>query len=236
MFFYLKDVSVFRGPLQIIKDFSMRIQKGEIVSIIGANGAGKTTLLWTIIGILKPASGAIVLEGEEIQNLKPYEILKRGIVLCPSERHIFPRMTVFENLKLGAYLLNRHEEISKNLERVFHFFPRLMERKNQPGGTLSGGEQQMLAMARAVMSNPKLLLLDEPSLGLAPIVIKELEKLIQEINQDGTTIILVEQNAHLALELSSRTYVMELGEVVLEGKSKEISNLEKIRTAFMGEV
>ncbi|MEM3112268.1 MAG: ABC transporter ATP-binding protein [Candidatus Anstonellales archaeon] len=213
----------------------MEVREKEIVSLIGANGAGKTTLLWTIIGLLRVTSGVIGFEGEQIQNLKPHEILRRGIVLCPSERHIFPKMTVFENLKLGAYLLNQPREISKSLERVFHFFPRLKERKNQLGGTLSGGEQQMLAMARAVMSNPKLLLLDEPSLGLAPIVIKELENLIQEINQDGTTIILVEQNARLALGISLRTYVLELGEIVLEGKSNEISDHERIKKAFLGE-
>lgn len=235
MYFSLKKVSVNRGPIHVLKNLSMEVHEKEMVSAIGANGAGKTTLLWTIVGLLKANAGTIEFQGGEMTHLRPDEVLRRGIALCPAERHVFPRMTVLENLKLGAFLRKESREIMDDLEQVFRYFPRLEERKNQRGATLSGGEQQMLAMARSVMSRPKLLLLDEPSLGLAPILVKELGKLMKEINEDGTTLLLVEQNAMLALELSQRTYVIELGEIVLEGRSADIAKHERVKTAFLGE-
>jgi len=235
MYFSLKKVSVNRGPIHVLKNLSMEVHENEMVSAIGANGAGKTTLLWTIVGLLKANAGTIEFQGGEMTHLRPDEVLRRGIALCPAERHVFPRMTVLENLKLGAFLRKESREIMDDLERVFRYFPRLEERKHQRGATLSGGEQQMLAMARSVMSRPKLLLLDEPSLGLAPILVKELGKLMKEINEDGTTLLLVEQNAMLALELSQRTYVIELGEIVLEGRSADIAKHERVKTAFLGE-
>jgi branched-chain amino acid transport system ATP-binding protein len=235
MYFSLKKVSVNRGPIHVLKNLSMEVHEKEMVSAIGANGAGKTTLLWTIVGLLKANAGTIEFQGGEMTHLRPDEVLRRGIALCPAERHVFPRMTVLENLKLGAFLRNESREIMDDLEQVFRYFPRLEERKHQRGATLSGGEQQMLAMARSVMSRPKLLLLDEPSLGLAPILVKELGKLMKEINEDGTTLLLVEQNAMLALELSQRTYVIELGEIVLEGRSADIAKHERVKTAFLGE-
>jgi branched-chain amino acid transport system ATP-binding protein len=235
MYFSLKKVSVNRGPIHVLKNLSMEVHEKEMVSAIGANGAGKTTLLWTIVGLLKANAGTIEFQGGEMTHLRPDEVLRRGIALCPAERHVFPRMTVLENLKLGAFLRKESREIMDDLERVFRYFPRLEERKHQRGATLSGGEQQMLAMARSVMSRPKLLLLDEPSLGLAPILVKELGKLMKEINEDGTTLLLVEQNAMLALELSQRTYVIELGEIVLEGRSADIAKHERVKTAFLGE-
>jgi branched-chain amino acid transport system ATP-binding protein len=235
MYFSLKKVSVNRGPIRVLKNLSMEVHEKEMVSAIGANGAGKTTLLWTIVGLLKANAGTIEFQGGEMTHLRPDEVLRRGIALCHAERHVFPRMTVLENLKLGAFLRKESREIMDDLERVFRYFPRLEERKHQRGATLSGGEQQMLAMARSVMSRPKLLLLDEPSLGLAPILVKELGKLMKEINEDGTTLLLVEQNAMLALELSQRTYVIELGEIVLEGRSADIAKHERVKTAFLGE-
>jgi len=235
MYFSLRKVSVNRGPIHVLKNLSMEVYEKEMVSAIGANGAGKTTLLWTIVGLLKANAGTIEFQGGEMTHLRPDEVLRRGIALCPAERHVFPRMTVLENLKLGAFLRKESREIMDDLERVFRYFPRLEERKHQRGATLSGGEQQMLAMARSVMSRPKLLLLDEPSLGLAPILVKELGKLMKEINEDGTTLLLVEQNAMLALELSQRTYVIELGEIVLEGRSADIAKHERVKTAFLGE-
>ncbi len=235
MYFSLKKVSVNRGPIHVLKNLSMEVHEKEMVSAIGANGAGKTTLLWTIVGLLKANAGTIEFQGGEMTHLRPDEVLRRGIALCPAERHVFPRMTVLENLKLGAFLRKESREIMDDLKRVFRYFPRLEERKHQRGATLSGGEQQMLAMARSVMSRPKLLLLDEPSLGLAPILVKELGKLMKEINEDGTTLLLVEQNAMLALELSQRTYVIELGEIVLEGRSADIAKHERVKAAFLGE-
>lgn len=234
-FFAMNEVVVHRGPIQVIKGLSLQIEKGDIVSLIGANGAGKTTTLWTIVGLLKLSSGSIRFDGENITGLRPDEVLRKGIALCPAERHLFPRMTVYENLMMGAFTRKSKEAVQKDLGRVFHSFPRLKERLNQLGATLSGGEQQMLAMARSVMGNPGLLLMDEPSLGLAPILVREVGNLIRNLHQGGTTIFLVEQNALLALEVSERTYVMELGEVVMSGSSKELAHQDSVRKAFLGE-
>jgi branched-chain amino acid transport system ATP-binding protein len=235
MYFGIKNVSVDRGPIRVLKNLTLQVQEKEIVSAIGANGAGKTTILLTVVGFLKPKTGSIDFLGTDITHLRTDEVLRKGIALCPAERHVFPRMTVLENLKLGAFAREESKEFREDLERVFHYFPRLLERKDQRGSTLSGGEQQMLAMARSVMSKPKLLLLDEPSLGLAPILVKELGRFIKDINENGTTMFLVEQNAMLALELSQRTYVIELGEIVLEGKSVDMAKHERVKTAFLGE-
>jgi branched-chain amino acid transport system ATP-binding protein len=203
-FFAMNEVVVHRGPIQVIKGLSLQIEKGDIVSLIGANGAGKTTTLWTIVGLLKPSSGHVRFNGESITGQRPDEVLRKGIALCPSERHLFPRMTVYENLMMGAF-------------------------------TRKSREQQMLAMARSVMGNPGLLLMDEPSLGLAPILVREVGNLIRSLHQGGTTIFLVEQNALLALEVSEKTYVMELGEVVMSGRSKELAHQDSVRKAFLGE-
>jgi branched-chain amino acid transport system ATP-binding protein len=234
-FFAMNEVVVHRGPIQVIKGLSLQFEKGDIVSLIGANGAGKTTTLWTIVGLLKPSSGNIFFDGENITGLKPDEILRKGIALCPAERHLFPRMTVYENLMMGAFTRKSKEAVQKDLERVFLSFPRLKERLNQMGATLSGGEQQMLAMARSVMGNPGLLMMDEPSLGLAPILVREVGNLIRNLHQGGTTIFLVEQNALLALEVSEKTHVMELGEVVMSGRSKDLAHQDSVRKAFLGE-
>jgi len=235
MYFTIDNVSVKRGPIDVLKSVDLNVEQGEIVSLVGANGAGKTTLMLTIVGLLKPEQGIIQFDGQIISGRKPDQVLKAGIALCPAERHIFPKMSVIENLLLGAYTRTSKKEIEKDIEIVFDFFPRLKERANQAGGTLSGGEQQMLAMARAVMGGPKMLLLDEPSLGLAPIMVEELGRLIESLNEHGTTIFLVEQNAMLALEVSGRTYVMELGEIILDGKSQDLARKDDVRRAFLGE-
>jgi len=235
MYFTVKSLSVRRGPIRVLKDVSLEIDRQEIVSLIGANGAGKTTLMLAIVGLLKAEAGSIDFKGMPIQAYSPDRVLKEGIALCPAERHVFPKMSVRENLLLGAYTRQSKAEIAQDLERVFTFFPRLSERQRQAGGTLSGGEQQMLAMARAVMGRPRMLLLDEPSLGLAPILIEELGRLIELLNREGTTILLVEQNAMLALEISRRTYVIELGRIVMQGRSKDLARDDDVRKAFLGE-
>ncbi len=235
MFFSVNDLSVKRGPIKVLKGVRLAVEEREIVSLIGANGAGKTTLMLSIVGMLKPESGSIEFRDAVITGFKPDRVLKNGIALCPSERHIFAKMTVIENLMLGAFTRRSKSDIENDIEKVFNYFPRLEERQNQLGGTLSGGEQQMLAMARSVMGGPRMLLLDEPSLGLAPIMVEELGHLIQHLNRDGVTIFLVEQNAMLALEISQRTYVMELGEIVLQGNSADLANQDEVRRAFLGE-
>lgn len=235
MYFAINDISVDRGPIRVLKAVCLEVGQGEIVSLIGANGAGKTTLLLAIVGLLKPGQGSIHFDGRPIQGQSPDRVLKSGIALCPAERHVFPKMTVRENLLLGAFTRQSKTRIERDFEKVFTYFPRLKERQNQAGGTLSGGEQQMLAMARAVMGNPQMLLLDEPSLGLAPIMIEELGHLIEHLNRDGTTILIVEQNAMLALEISRRTYVMELGQIVMQGNSADLAQNDDVRKAFLGE-
>lgn len=219
--------------IRALSEVSLEVHSGEIVTLVGANGAGKSTLLKTISGQLHTDSGEILLEGDSIQNRPAHEIASHGIAHVPEGRRMFSRLTVDENLELGAYLHSK--KIGSELEKIYHFFPVLKERKNQLAGTLSGGEQQMLALARALASRPKLLMLDEPSMGLAPILVEQIFKKIKEINQEGLTILLVEQNAHQALSLAHRGYVMETGRIVLEGEGKELMKNDLVRSAYLGE-
>ncbi|MEW6081207.1 MAG: ABC transporter ATP-binding protein [Bacillota bacterium] len=219
--------------MHILKDVSLTIGQGEIVALIGANGAGKTTTLRSIVGLNTLKSGEIHYKGERVDGLPTHEILKRGITLVPEGRRVFPNMSVLENLLMGGYLVKNMSLVKERLERNWTLFPRLLERQNQLAGTLSGGEQQMLSIARGLMSEPDLLLLDEPSLGLAPILVERVMGVIQEINDMGKTVLLVEQNAYLALELSTRTYVLETGRVALDGVSLELMENEHVRRAYL---
>lgn len=212
----------------------MDVEEGEIVTLIGANGAGKTTLLNTLSGLLRPKNGTIEYMGKSIVGLPAQQIVRDGIIHVPEGRRVFAEMTVEENLLLGAFLRKDSQQVKKDLEKVYEIFPRLEERKKQQSGTLSGGEQQMLAIGRALMSKPKLLLLDEPSMGLAPILVQTIFEIIQEINNDGTTVLLVEQNAHMALSIADRGYVIETGKVVISGTSKELQESELVREAYLG--
>lgn len=230
----VNEIDVFYGNIQALKGVSLQVEEGEIVTLIGANGAGKTTLLHTISGLLKPKNGSIEYLGKPIHGRLAQQIVREGISHVPEGRRVFANMTVEENLDLGAYLRKDSKEIKKDLEKVYELFPRLFERKKQQAGTLSGGEQQMLAMGRALMARPKLLLLDEPSMGLAPLLVQTIFKIIEEINQNGTTILLVEQNAHMALSIAKRAYVIETGRVVISGTSKELQQSEQIREAYLG--
>lgn len=230
----VNEIDVFYGNIQALKGVSLQVEEGEIVTLIGANGAGKTTLLHTISGLLKPKNGSIEYLGKPIHGRPVQQIVREGISHVPEGRRVFANMTVEENLDLGAYLRKDSKEIKKDLEKVYELFPRLFERKKQQAGTLSGGEQQMLAMGRALMARPKLLLLDEPSMGLAPLLVQTIFKIIEEINQNGTTILLVEQNAHMALSIAKRAYVIETGRVVISGTSKELQQSEQIREAYLG--
>ncbi|MBM4137199.1 MAG: ABC transporter ATP-binding protein [Nitrospira sp.] len=243
----LENVHTFYGPIEALRGVDLEIQQGEIVCLIGSNGAGKSTTLMTISGILKPLSGNILFERKSIKGIPPHRIVEMGISQVPEGRRIFPKLTVRENLDMGAYSVVRsqksevrsqktkNQQLKINLEKVFELFPVLKERHKQFGGTLSGGEQQMLAIGRALMSNPKLLLLDEPSLGLAPIIVSKIFKTIKEINKEGVTVLLVEQNARAALKLSNRGYVLENGMIALEGKGNDLLNNEKVRKAYLGE-
>lgn len=230
----LKDVNVFYGAIHALKNISLRIEVGEVVTLIGANGAGKTTTLKAISGMLRPKSGSIKLNGKEINTLDGTDIVKLGISHSPEGRRVFSKMSVMENLELGAYTRKDKAEIKKDYEKVFSLFPRLMERKEQMAGTLSGGEQQMLAIGRALMSRPKLLLLDEPSMGLAPIIVKEIFSIIKDINNTGTTVLLVEQNANLALQAADRAYIIRNGEIEMEGSAKAFLQDEKVKNAYLG--
>lgn len=230
----INDINVFYGNIQALKGVSLNIEPGEIVTLIGANGAGKSTLLKTISGLLKPRQGSIVFEGQSIAGKQAQMIVKRGLSHVPEGRRVFSNMTVEENLELGAYLRKDKDGIRKDFERVYDLFPRMYERRKQQAGTLSGGEQQMLAMGRALMAKPKLLLLDEPSMGLAPLLVKTIFKIIEEINQNGTTILLVEQNAHMALSIANRAYVIETGKVVLSGTAEELNSSDQIKMAYLG--
>lgn len=221
------------GPIKALKGIDIEIQRGEIVSLIGSNGAGKSTCLMTISGILKASSGSIIMGETDIAGLEPHRIVQMGISQVPEGRRIFPRLTVYENLQMGAFL--GRGDFTTNLEKICTLFPILDERKKQPGGTLSGGEQQMLAIGRALMSNPEILLLDEPSLGLAPIMVSKIFKTIQEISSKGITILLVEQNARAALKLSHRGYVIENGSITLSGSSSDLLVNEKVQHAYLGE-
>ncbi|HIW00415.1 MAG TPA: ABC transporter ATP-binding protein [Candidatus Desulfovibrio intestinipullorum] len=230
----LKSINTYYGVIQALRDVSLHVDEGEIVTLIGANGAGKSTTLMTICGIQHPASGEILLNGKPIHNLQPNEIVRLGISQVPEGRLIFPELTVAENLDLGAFLRRDKEGIARDMEYVFELFPILKQRIGQAGGTLSGGEQQMLAVGRAIMARPKLLLLDEPSLGLAPIIIQQIFKIIQKVNSDGTTVFLVEQNANQALHIAHRGYVMENGRITMEDSAANLLASEQVRTAYLG--
>ena len=230
----VKNLSVFYGGIKALKSISFGIKKGEIVTLIGANGAGKSTTLRAISGLLKPKEGEILLENHSLKNIPPYEVVKKGVSHAPEGRKIFSNLTVRENLELGAYLRKDKSGIEKDMERVFELFPRLKERIKQNAGTLSGGEQQMLAIGRALMSSPRLLLLDEPSLGLAPLLVKAIFEVIKEINTKGTTVLLVEQNANLALRIAHRGYVMETGKITLSDTAKNLLANEEVKKAYLG--
>ena len=230
----VKNLSVHYGMIQAVRNVDFKVNEGEIVSLIGANGAGKSTILKTLSGLIHPSEGEIVYLGENIVSTSAKKIVEKGLVQVPEGRHVFPGLTVKENLELGAFLRKDKEEIQKDMEAVFERFPILKERKDQDAQTLSGGEQQMLAMGRALMSRPKLLLLDEPSMGLAPIFIREIFKIIQEIQKTGTTVLLIEQNAKMALSISNRAYVLETGSVVLSGTGQELLESDEIQKAYLG--
>lgn len=229
----IQDLSVHYGMIQAVHNVSFEVKQGEIVSLIGANGAGKTTILRTISGLVRPSSGQIIFEGKNIEKAAPQKIVADGLSQVPEGRHVFSGLTVQENLDMGAFL-RKDSTLKEDFEQIFAKFPILKERRNQDAATLSGGEQQMLAMGRALMSKPKLLLLDEPSMGLAPIFIKEIFSIIQEIQAQGTTVLLIEQNAKMALSIANRGYVLETGKIVLEGTGKELLASEAVRKAYLG--
>jgi len=231
----VNDIHVFYGNIAAVKGISLTVYPGEIVTLIGGNGAGKSTTMRTISGLLKPKRGEIVFEGERVSGLKGHEVAQRGIAQSPEGRRIFPRMTVTENLELGAFLRNDKAGIAADMDRVFELFPRLKERLVQKSGTLSGGEQQMLAMGRALMASPKLLLLDEPSMGLAPVLVEVVFETIRKVNEQGTTVLLVEQNALVALNIADHAYVLETGHITLEGPAKELAHNDEVRKAYLGE-
>ena len=230
----INDIHTYYGQIHALKGLSLQVNQGEIVTLIGSNGAGKTTTLNTISGILTPRQGSITLEGKRIDHTPAHEVTMLGVSHSPEGRRIFGRLTVRENLEMGAFNRNDEAGIAEDFERALDLFPRLRERLKQPGGTLSGGEQQMLAMGRALMSRPRILLLDEPSMGLAPILVAQIFEIIQNINAQGTTILLVEQNAKVALGIANRGYVMETGKIVLEGPAKELLASPQVREAYLG--
>ena len=229
------NIDTYYGNICALKGVSLSVNEGEVVTLIGANGAGKSTTLDTISGLLRPRKGGVYLEGEPIHELQPHVIVEKGISGAPEGRKIFRRLTVMENLEMGAFTRTDKAGIARDLERVFTLFPRLKERSNQVGGTLSGGEQQMLAMGRALMAHPRVLLLDEPSMGLAPILVESIFEIIQEINREGTTILLVEQNALMALSIAHRGYVLQTGEIVLHDTARNLRKNEMVRKAYLGE-
>jgi branched-chain amino acid transport system ATP-binding protein len=230
----VSDVHTFYGNIEALKGVSLTVEEGEVVTLIGSNGAGKSTTLRSISGLTPPREGSIKFEDTEIGEVPPQEIVERGISLSPEGRHVFPRMSVRENLDLGAYLRKDRDGIENDRERVYSLFPRLKERERQKGGTMSGGEQQMLAIGRALMANPRLLLLDEPSMGIAPILVERIYETIAEINRQGTTILLVEQNANYALEVSKRGYVLETGAIALEDESSRLRTNPEVQKAYLG--
>jgi branched-chain amino acid transport system ATP-binding protein len=231
----LENIRAGYGPIEVLKGISLEVNEGEIVTMIGANGAGKTSTLMCISGVNKVRSGRILFRGEEIQNLKPNLIVGKGLSQSPEGRKIFPRLTVLENLQMGAFTRNDQDGIQSDLSKAFEMFPILRERQTQAGGTLSGGEQQMLAVARAIMCRPKLLLLDEPSLGLAPMICIKIFDVVRELNREGTTVLLVEQNARMALKLAHRGYVLETGTILKSGPADALLNDPKIKDAYLGE-
>ena len=234
MLLHIDDIQTYYGSIQALKGISFTVDQGEIVTLIGANGAGKTTTLQTISGILHPRHGAIYMEGQPIHTMPPHDIVKLGVAQSPEGRRVFGRLSVAENLQMGAFLRTDKAAIQRDLERVYTLFPRLRERQKQLAGTLSGGEQQMLAMGRALMASPRLLLLDEPSMGLAPILVDLIFETIQEINKQGTTVLLVEQNALMALSIATRAYVLETGSIILSGTGKELLNNPEGMKAYVG--
>ncbi len=230
----IKNIHVYYGAIHAIKGISITVNDGELVSLVGANGAGKTTILHTISGLLHATSGEILLDGKNLQNVPANTIINMGLAHVPEGRHIFSRMTVEENLRMGAYIISDAKRINDNMEKVFHHFPRLKERARQLGGTLSGGEQQMLATGRALMTDPKILLMDEPSMGLSPILVNEIFTIIEQLHNSGITILLVEQNAKKALAVADRAYVLETGKISMSGSAKELAEDDRVRKAYLG--
>ncbi|PWL51623.1 MAG: ABC transporter ATP-binding protein [Clostridium cadaveris] len=230
----LKDVNVHYGAIHALQGININVNQGEIVTLIGANGAGKSTTLKAISGVLKPTSGEILFEGNDIAKMKPHNLVSLGIAHIPEGRRVFSKMSVMENLEMGAYSRKDKEQIKKDYKKIFDIFPRIYERRNQMSGTLSGGEQQMLAMGRALMSKPRLLLLDEPSMGLAPLIVKQIFSIIEDINKSGTTILLVEQNATMALKVADRAYVIQHGTIEMEGSAEKLLNDESVKNAYLG--
>ncbi|VWB78437.1 amino acid ABC transporter ATPase [Burkholderia lata] len=231
----IKGLQVNYGGIQAVKGVDMEVRQGELVTLIGANGAGKTTTMKAITGLKAYSAGDIEYDGKSIKGMPTHELLKRGLAMVPEGRGIFARMSIIENMQMGAYLRNDNEQIKKDVDRMFGFFPRLKERATQLAGTLSGGEQQMLAMSRAILSKPKLLLLDEPSMGLSPIMVEKIFEVVREISKEGITVLLVEQNARLALQAADRGYVMDSGTVTMEGDAKQMLDDPKVRAAYLGE-
>lgn len=234
MMLEVNNLKINYGGVKAVKDVDFCVNKGEIVTIIGANGAGKSSILNCIAGLIDPAEGKILFEGEDITGLSPNVLVKKGISLSPEDRDVFPEMSVFENLEMGAYTRHRHDDIDKSFEEVYRLFPILAERKSQDGGTLSGGEQQMLSIAKCLMAKPKLLILDEPSLGLAPLVLQNIFSTINNLRKYGLTVLLVEQNARMALSIADRAYVMENGKIEMEGTSDELKDSEEIIKLYLG--
>ena len=231
----VKDLQVYYGVIQALKGISFEVEQGDVVALIGANGAGKTTTVHTIAGLLPSKAGSITFERTDITHVPGYKLVSMGIAHVPEGRRVFASLTVLQNLKMGAYTRNDKKEIEDTIEMIYKRFPRLKERKNQLAGTLSGGEQQMLAMGRALMSHPRLIVLDEPSMGLSPLYVNEIFDIIQEINKDGVTVLLVEQNAKKALSISNKAYVLETGNIVLSGDAKELMNNERVKKAYLSE-
>ena len=231
----IKDLEVYYGVIQAIKGVSFEVNQGEVIALIGANGAGKTTILHTITGLIAPKSGTVTFEGTDITHMPAHKIVSMGMAHVPEGRRVFAELSVYENLKMGAYTRKDKNEIEESLKNVYKRFPRLEERKNQMAGTLSGGEQQMLAMGRALMSKPKIILMDEPSMGLSPIMVNEIFDIIRSVSESGTTVLLVEQNAKKALSIADRAYVLETGKIALEGKAKDLLEDDSIKKAYLGE-
>ena len=231
----VKDLEVHYGMIKAIKGVSFDVNQGEVIALIGANGAGKTTILHTVSGLLQPSKGSVIFEGQDITKIPAHKIVSLGLAHVPEGRRVFSQLTVLENLKLGAYTRKDKNEMEETMKMIYKRFPRLEERKNQISGTLSGGEQQMLAMGRALMSHPKIILMDEPSMGLSPIFVEEIFNIIRDISASGTTVLLVEQNAKKALNIADRAYVLETGNIILEGDAKKLMNDESVKKAYLGE-